>query len=148
MRDAHRALAEILGDDAIKDAIEHYISGLPGSELARYVLWNIHPKVGMDYCYEIYRQDSNLERRRSAVELLRFAADERALPWVVEFLNDADPEIQVWGAGVVDQLLYEGMVTEADCVALINTIKNHENLQVRERYGFISGCLHGPEDVT
>lgn len=44
--------------------------------------------------------------------MLKVAADKRALKWVKEFLNDPDQEIQSWGLGVLDQLLWSDLVYE------------------------------------
>ena len=140
-RDACRAISEILGDDAIIEAVEYYITGRPGAELVRSILWHIHPKTGMDHCYKIYKEDSDIDRRRDAVELLRVVADERALGWVEEFLNDPDPGIQTWGAGVVDQLLFSHFVEEENCSVLLNTMKNHANPGVRRMHGLITEYL-------
>ena len=140
---ARQALSKIIGDDAIIEAVEYYISGHQGAELARSVLWHIHPEIGMDYCYKIFKEDPDIERRRIAVELLRVVADKKALGWADDFLNDPDSDIQAWGAGLVDQLLWSELVEEEDCATLLITIKKHENLQVRERYDFISGFLAG-----
>jgi len=138
---ARQALSKILGDEAIKEAVDYYISEQPGSELARSVLWHIHPQSGMDYCYQIFKEETDLDRRRSAVELLRVVADENALKWVPEFLNDPDEGIQAWGAGVVDQLLWSKFIEEKDCLAILDSMKGHKNTHVRERFDFISEFL-------
>ena len=142
---AREALSDILSEEAIIEAVEHYISGETGSELARDVLWHIHPKSGMDYCYKIYKEDPDIERRRLAVELLRVVADDRALRWAGEFLNDPDPEIQNWGAGLVDQLLFSNLVQKKDCTELLEIMKNHESKNVRGTYEFILGYLNKNE---
>lgn len=135
---AQQALSEILGEEAIIEAVEYYISGRIGSELARSVLWHIHPKVGIEYCYRIYRnKDESTERRRFAVELLRVVADETALKWVPEFLNDPDREIQMWGAGLVDQLLWSHFLEEKDCNEILEIMKDHQNPEVKSRYEFV-----------
>ena len=138
---ASKALSEILGDDSIIEAVEYYLSGCKGAELARSVLWHIHPEVGMDYCYKIFKTDHDIERRRAAVELLRVIADNRAINWVQDFLDDPDYHIQAWGAGLVDQLLWSKFVEEEDCTSLLIKMKNHENAQVRDLYDFISEFL-------
>ena len=138
---AKKALAEILGEVAVREAVDYYISGEPGSELARSVLWQIHPQSGMDYCYKIFKDDKDADRRRSAVELLRVVADEHALRWVLEFLNDPDVGIQIWGAGIVDQLLWSNLIEEKDCHDILAVMKIHTNVSVRERFDFISEFL-------
>ena len=140
---ARQALSQIIADEAIIDAIDYYISAKEGSELARSVLWLLHPKAGIDYCYKIYKNEKeNIERKRSAVELLRVVADKSALMWSIEFLNDPDEGIQAWGAGLVDQLLWSDFVEKEDCQDILNIMKNHQNLAVRERYDFIMEFLN------
>lgn len=86
--EALRALEMIVGEDALRASVDYYLAGRRGCELARGVLWQIHPWSAMSYCYEIFKAQGKIETRRSAVELLRVVADRRALPWVSEFLED------------------------------------------------------------
>jgi hypothetical protein len=139
---ARQALSEIIGEDAIIEAIEYYIAGDIGSELARSVLWLLHPKAGIEYCYKIYKDDNeSIQRRRTAVELLRVVADESALKWANEFLNDPDEGIQNWGAGLVDQLLWSDHVQKEDCKSVLEIMKSHNNQSVRDLYKFIQEYL-------
>src|SRR5689334_17512905 len=103
---ARRALDVIFGDEQLRAAVDHYIAHRPGSELVRKVLRILHSWVASQYCYEVYRSEVNIEKRRTAVELLHFIADSRALAWVEEFLAHEDGEIQGWGIALVDQLLF------------------------------------------
>lgn len=140
---ARAALELIVGEQELRDAVEYYISGQPGSELVRSVLWQIHPWCAMQRCYEIFKGNRSLEDRITAVELLRVVADSRALPWIPEFLNDSEPGIQIWGVGVLDQLLWGGGVDEMVCVDLLEMARKHENPNVRERAEVIDGYLKG-----
>ena len=105
---ARKAIELLLGEDNLRESVDYYISGGPGSELARSVLWLIRPWSAMKYCYDIYKSGRDIESRRMAVELLRVVADGRALGWVVEFLEDENEAIQSWGAGVLGQLICSG----------------------------------------
>lgn len=98
-RYAQQAVGLLLGGDNLRKAVDHYVSGEPGFELARSVLWLIRPWSAAERCYELYRSEKEVETRRMAVVLLRDVADERALSWVDEFLEDEDAGIQGWGAG-------------------------------------------------
>lgn len=138
---AKEALAEILGEEAVQEAVEHYISGKPGDELARFVLWQIHPWSGMQYCYRIYKTDPNPDRRTTAVELLRVLADRRALPWIQEFLDDPSPGVQLWGARVVDQLLWSELIDPEEVRELLDLMRQHPHDGVRECYEFIQEYL-------
>lgn len=103
-QDAQRAIEILIGEDNLREAVDYYIDGKPGSELARFVLRQFHPWSAMEYCYEIYKSDKNTERRMFAVELLRAVADKRALQWIDEFLADNDSQIQVLGIEILDYL--------------------------------------------
>ena len=142
---AKRALELRLDEDRLRAAVDYYIAGGPGAELARSVLWRVHPWSAMQRCYEIYRSDADVETRCTAVELLRVVADRRALPWAREFLDDPDPGIQIWGAGMVDQLLWSGLVEREECGDLLLSINGHSNVQVRERAEFIRSYVDKEE---
>jgi hypothetical protein len=128
---ALRAIELLLGEDNLKAAADYYVSGGPGGELARNVLWQLRPWSAMQRCHEIYRSGADVETRCAAVELIRVVADRRALPWVQEFLDDPDPGIQTWGAGVVDQLLWSRLAEPEECAALLERMAAHPNANVR-----------------
>ncbi len=121
-----QALSEILGEPLIKEAIDYYIGGGMGTELARSALTHINPRSGMDYCYSIYKNNPDIDRRRMAVNLLTALSDKSALKWVPEFLNDPDESIQNWGAGIVDQLLFKEFIDEEDCVDELAMMDTHQ----------------------
>jgi hypothetical protein len=137
---AMRALEILIGEPAIRASVDYYITHAPGSELARSVLWHLHPWSAMVYCYEIWRSSRPIEDRRSAVELLRVVADRRALGWVGEFLADEDADIQGWGVLVLDQLLYSGLVAE-EAEPLVVGAETHPNPEIRERAKILRGYL-------
>jgi hypothetical protein len=95
----------------------------------------------MSYCYEIFKSDPSIERRRGAVELLRVVADRRALPWIAEFLENDDGLIQCWGVGVLDQLLWSRLIEPEDGEELLQTAERLPNEAVKERVEFIRGFL-------
>jgi hypothetical protein len=138
---ARKALEEILGSSVWRNAVDHYVADKPGYELARSVLWLIHPWAAMERCYEIYRTSQDTETRRNAVALLRVVADRRALSWVDEFLNDSDPGVQNWGAGMVDQLLWSELVEPEECQELLEKMKQHPNEHLRETATWIESFL-------
>ena len=136
---ARRALGMIVGEAALRSAVDHYIAFHRGFELARQVLCQIHPWSAMSYCYEIFKSSRPIEDRRSAVELLRVVADRRALPWVAEFLANEDAEIQAWGVGVLDQLLWSELIDPAEAKKLLRAAERHGNEAVRDKAAFIRG---------
>jgi hypothetical protein len=138
---ARRALELILGEDALRASVDYYLAHRRGSELARSVLWQLHPWSAMSYCYEIFKGPHAIETRRTAVELVRVVADHRALPWISEFLADKDADIQVCGVGVLDQLSWSGLIQPEAAEELLRTAEQHENEAVREVAEFIRGFL-------
>lgn len=143
---AREALELIIGADTLRASVDHYVACGRGAELARSVLWILHPWSAMSRCYEIYKSDASINRRRTAVELLRVVADRRALPWIPEFLNDPDADVQSWGAGVLDQLLFSELVDPEDVEDLIKAAEQHPNQLVRERADFIRRHLKNDEN--
>jgi hypothetical protein len=121
--------------------VNWYVEGLPASEHARSVLSLLQPEAARSRCLEIYRTDPHPDRRRSAVELLRVVATADDLPLVGEFLADADPAIQTWGVGVLDQLLLRRHVDADDAEPLLRAAEHHANPQVRERHTVLRECL-------
>ncbi len=143
---ACKALELIIGPPAIRTAVDYYISQNTGAELARHVLWRLRPWSAMQRCYEIYESSDDIDERRSAVELLRVVADARVLPWVERFFDDPDDGIQIWGAGVVDQLLWSNLVDPEDCKQLLDRMATHPNSNVRDTHEFISNYLKSREE--
>ena len=139
--DARRALELIIGEDALRASVDHYIAYRRGYELARSVLWQLRPWSAMRYCYEIFKGPQKLTVRRAAVELLRVVADRRALPWIPEFLEDSDADIQSWGIGVLDQLLFSELIWPEEAEELIKMAERHQNQLVREGAERIRGYL-------
>jgi hypothetical protein len=138
---ARRAMEIVLGEHVLRQSVDYYVAVSPAAELVRNVLWLLRPWSAMNRCYELAQPPNDIKTRRSAVELLRVVADERALPWVSEFLNDEDPGIQGWGIGVLDQLLWSFLVDPDEAEVLLRRAERHENSAVRERTKFIRGYL-------
>lgn len=138
---AKQALELIIGTKELCAAVDYYISSAPGYELARSVLWELRLPSAMEYCYQIYRTEADLNIRRRACELLRVIADRRALPWAEQLLSDEDPEIQGWGGAMVDQLIYCKLVDPDECADLLELMGTHPNKAVREFHDFIQQYL-------
>ena len=134
---ARTALAAIIGADEIASAVDHYVVGRRGGQLARSVLWLLKPAAASARCIEIYESSSDQEDRRMAVELLRVVDDGRSMSRIPEFLADPDLTIQGWGVGLLDQLLQEGLVDVHDAEPFIRLAEGHPNEAVRERADFI-----------
>lgn len=138
---ARGALEMILGEEAVRAAVDYYVAVKPGYELARSVLWLLRPWSAMARCHELAAPSNEIETRRSAVELLGVVADRHALPWVSEFLDDGDPQVQGWGIGVLDQLLFSDLIEPAEAEETLEKAERHENAAVREQAEFIRSFL-------
>ena len=126
------AVERLLGPDQFVAAVDYYVSMRPGFELARSVLALLHPWVAMLRCRELAGSSPDVVVRRAAVELLRVVADARVLPWIDDFLDDADPYIQTCGILVLDRLLLADLADHSDCEAILARARLHHNRAVRE----------------
>jgi hypothetical protein len=131
---SRNALEQILGSQQLRQAVDYYVQkvGTPEAELARSVLWLLHPWSATQRCFEIYKNSKNLETRRSAVELLRVVADKRVLPWIRVFLKDPDRDIPIWGIGILDQLVFAKLVEPREARKIIDLGQRHSNPAVRK----------------
>lgn len=143
---ATQAIELMLGEDVMRDAVDHYISGQPGSELARAILWHIHPWSAMERCYEIFRNGENLEDRRAAVELLRVVADRRVVQWLTEFIDDPDPAIRQWGVGIVDQLAFSQLIDPVETRVILDGVRSSVDPGIQETIALIESYLQGRTD--
>jgi hypothetical protein len=138
----------------LRRAVNYYIQANTGndthtgSELARFVLWQLRPWCAMCRCYEIFKGPNSVETRRTAVELLRVVADRRTLPWISEFLQDDDTLIQAWGIGVLDQLLLSELAEPEEAEEILRAAEQHCNESVRERTESIRGYLLSRADAA
>jgi hypothetical protein len=144
---ARRAVGVLLGDEKLRAAVDWYVRRREGSELARSVLWLLKPTAAAARCIEIYRSAAPVEHRRMAVELFRVVATAESLPLVGEFLDDPDPDIQAWGIGVLDQILFNRELSyDEDTEPYLLRAEQHSNPSVRTMAASIRGFLAGAED--
>ena len=85
----------------------------------------------MDYTLKIYRNSDDIEQKRSAVNLLKAISNQTILEFVPEFLAHEDEGIQNWGAAILDQLAFSGMVDKSDCDDALSIMESHSTPQVR-----------------
>jgi hypothetical protein len=128
-----QVIEHLLGAEFFEQAVEHYISGEPGAELARSVLLRLRPWSGMKHCYEIFKTSKNSDKRTYAVELLPYVGDRRVLQWIPEFLADPDETIQNLSMRIIDQFLYRHLVCEEDVQPILEAALSHERAYIREQ---------------
>lgn len=139
---ARQALERIIGDGQWRAAVDHYVLNRPGFELARSVLSLVRPWAAMQRCHELFLHMDDQAARCSAIELLRVVADRRVLSRVPEYLSDANPGVQYWAAGIVDQLLWSDLVEPEECTALLEQMENHSHSGIQEKAAWIRSFLH------
>jgi hypothetical protein len=100
-----RALELIVGEENIRDAVDHSITFEPGAEAAEQVLLIMRSTVAMEYCYEIYKNEPNTERAGRAIFLLSEMADWRFTRWARELMEDNNTS---WNALVALEQVLEG----------------------------------------
>jgi hypothetical protein len=127
---ARRALEMILGEETLRSGVDYYIAKEPAYELVRSILWLLHPSGAIARCRELAMPPNELATRR-------------ALPWVSGFLDDPDSQIQVWGIGVVDQLLFSNLIEPEEAEDVLEKAERHESAAVREQAESIRSYLRG-----
>lgn len=144
---ARQALELILGEENLKLAVEHYVAWKPGHELIRAVLWQLHPWSAMQHCYRIYKTDAVILNRKSALQLLIVVGDRRSLPWVSEFLDDPDTDIQIYGIRLLDQLLFSQLIFPDEAEELLFKAAVHKNPEVGKAAAAIRDYLDCRKDA-
>lgn len=128
------ALIQIIGDAALRDAVDHYVAGRPGAELARSVLCALMPVSAMDRCHEIFLTSGNEQDASLAINLLQGIADKRVLPWIRDYLASDNIGVRLWAVGIVDQLLIMNEDIEpAEAMPLIEMALRDADERVRDR---------------
>lgn len=136
--DKHRneVLADILGHESLIAAAELCINMRIGSgwNLAESILRLLRPPHVLDYCYSVYKNDTNDERRGYAVRLIGQMADRRRLGWLHEFLDDPNETVQNWAATSVERFLQYGELDLEEVCAEFRQMASHSNPYVRGKY--------------
>lgn len=139
--EARLALVHLIGDDALRAAVDYYVDFRPARELARCALMILRPPSAVERCLEIYRTDGDPERRHGAAEALSWAADGDSLPIVPELLADPDPTVQRLGAAFLDQLLWTRLAHPPVAELFLRLAEDHANPDVRTTAAWIRAYL-------
>ncbi len=130
-----RALEILIGEENLRIAVDHFISHEPGAFTAEMVLKIIRSEIAMNRCFEIYKTEPGTDRACSAVFLLGSMADDRALSWVSEFLDDNDYSVRLNGLRVLQSIVH-GPLNDADSATareLFDKAESDLDPAVRER---------------
>ncbi len=125
------AIETLLGEDFFIQAVEYCISLEEGWGLAEGVLRILRP-LGMKHCYSIYKTSNDIEKRLSAVWLLKYTSDRKVLEYIPEFLADPDENIQRMVVQIIDRMLFWNAVSYEDIIPVLESVANHPNEEVRK----------------
>lgn len=142
-----RTLEILIGEENIRDAVEHFISLEPGAFTAEMVLKIIRSKIAMSRCFEIYKTEPNTERGCSAIFLLGSIADCTALPWISDFLDNSSETVRLNGLRVLQNILYDYSALSDEQLAtakqLLEKAASDPSPAGRERAAEILSWLNG-----
>jgi hypothetical protein len=130
-----RALELLLGEENIREAVDHWADQKPGEFTAEQVLIIISSTVAMERCYEIYKREPASDRACAAVFLLAEMADSRVLPWVCEFLEDGNDGIR-WNGLMALRMILEGPLGDegiATAKELLTKAESDSDERLQER---------------
>jgi hypothetical protein len=131
---AKSALTLILGDAALRDAVDFYVAGGPGSETARSVLWMLRPPAAMERCREIILTSDDEQEAADAANLLQVVADRRVFDWLPELLASRNPGVRAWTVGIIDQLvIMTGEIELDEAMPLLDKALVDPAEQVKDR---------------
>jgi hypothetical protein len=130
--DARKALQEIIGKENLKSAVEHHLSHRPGYELVGTVLQVLQPPYAMEICYSIYKSEDHTQQEKySALALLKLIGNHHIAPWIELFFKDKDPNIQILGIEIADQMAYGGRFTDEQKERIGKLGSTHSNEHVK-----------------
>jgi hypothetical protein len=130
-RIAEEALAFILGDDAIRDAVDYCVLEDPGSETARSVLRFIRPHVARQRCMEIFRAGEGRGGSADAIHLLSDVAVLSVLEWMPEIQANPNPHARAYAVRIIDQLWMTGEIEPDDGRPFLDIALRDEDEMVR-----------------
>jgi HEAT repeats len=102
-----RALEILIGEDNLREAVDHFISLERGAFTAEMVIKLVRSQVAMKHCLQIYKGEPGTERACSAIFMLGSFADSTALPWIRDFLSDSRVLVRLNGLRVLQHILYD-----------------------------------------
>jgi hypothetical protein len=102
-----QALEEILGDEWLQHALDTFIDGEPGNELAIKTLRFISSTKAAEMAYKIYsdNKDTNQQKASLAIWALSDIRTEKSMDYVEEIIER--PEYEAIAVGVLRNLIYD-----------------------------------------
>lgn len=144
-----RALEILIGEENLRDAVDHFISLEPGAFTAEMVVKIIRSKIAMSRCLEIYKTEPSTERAFGAIFLLGSIADCTALPWIGDFLADSSETVRLNGLRVLQNILYDYSALSDEQLAtakeLLDKAVSDPDPTVRERAAETLNWLNGDD---
>ncbi len=119
---SQEALEEILGEEWIRHAVDTFISGDKGNELAIKTLRRLNSRVAAEYAYQIFQKnkDTNIQTARYAIWAMDDILHPICLKYADEFLDD--PRFVNQAIWLIKELIYNTHMqfepTEFDAILL------------------------------
>ncbi|MCL6250141.1 HEAT repeat domain-containing protein [Altererythrobacter sp. KTW20L] len=101
---SRNAIAELLGDEVLRSAVEHALVWRPGRETAARVLRLLRLPMPTAYCVEIFRAATDPEEARMAILALRDFVEKSVLEALPEILRHPDELVRIHGVRLIDSL--------------------------------------------
>jgi hypothetical protein len=144
--DAQIALALILGEENLRNAVDAYITFQGGYYVAWSVIGDLRSEAAHDRCLEIWKSDPDVERRRGAVELFPVVVWADDLSLIGELLSEPDPLVPWSGIRSLSQLAYAGEIGERNSGRYLrhfSEIEGDGELQLDQELAFAREFLAG-----
>ncbi len=140
---AQKAIEIMLGDDEIKEMVNHIIEYKEEGEIMVSVLRLIKSTKAVNFAYNIYK-NSEGQKASAAAWVIKHIAHPITIKWVEEFLNDDN--VAGYGMGLLDQLAYEDWIDFELVEPLLIIAENYKSEGVRDRAKSIRDYLNNNED--
>jgi Domain of unknown function (DUF4288) len=105
-RNSLEALEEILGEEFIHHAVDTFINGDKGNELAIKTIRLLRSRTAAEYAYKIFQQnkDTNIEKARLAIWAMDDILHPSCMVYALEFLGD--PRYLMQASWLIKELIY------------------------------------------
>lgn len=138
-------VAHLLGEQTLLDALTAVLNEEEGADMALEVLLFIRPKVVVDECVRILRDDASTHVDKAIFLLADIGSfDMRAFDLAAEFLEHPDSVVRVGAVALIEQAMFRVPVDPATLDSVLEIASSNEDPQVLER---IEGILEIVEDA-
>jgi hypothetical protein len=136
---AYNALEEILGDEWIQHAVDTFINGEKGNELAIKTVRQLHSKKAAEYAFKVFNDHKNTDIQKANLAI--FAMCDILHPLCMTYIETflADEKYANTGLWLMRQLLFDSIIFY-DKKAL-NTLLKNAKFGDKETIGLIKDYI-------